>query len=129
MMDVIKIVDKKIEEYKEMINIDIDEFKFNTYTWRIEEYIINPLYDLEKEEMSKSIKYMYQSIKDIVVEIIDSNNYKKMLDKLQDKEIVKYIEERNKMLKNSQLEEFILKHKKKDDIIKLTPPDVVYGKR
>ena len=37
MMDVIKIVDKKIEEYKEMINIDIDEFKFNTYTWRIEE--------------------------------------------------------------------------------------------
>ena len=79
--------------------------------------------------MSKSIKYMYKNIKDIVIEIIDSNNYKKMLDKLQDKEIVKYIEERNKMLKNSQLEEFILKHKKKDDIIKLTPPDVVYGKR
>ena len=129
MMDVIKIVDERIKKYKKIINIDIDEFKFNTYAWRIEEYVINPLYDLEQKEMSKSIKYMYKNIEDIVIEIFENENYKKMLEKLQDKEKIKYIKERNKMIKNNRLEEFILKQKKKNHIIKLTPPDVVYGKR
>lgn len=129
MMDVIKLVDVRLKKYKEIVNVDINEFKFNTYTWRIEEYIINPLYDLDEKEMSKSIKYMYKNIKDIMIEIIESDNYKKMLEKIQDKEKIKYIKERNKMLKTDKLEEFVLKQRKKNSIIKLTPPDVVYGKR
>ena len=33
------------------------------------------------------------------------------------------------MIKDMKLEEFIKKQKEKDEIIKLTPPDVVYGKK
>lgn len=129
MIDVIKILDERLEHYKEYINVDIDEFKFNTYTWRIEEYIINPLYELDSKEMSKSIKYLYKNLEEIVNEIFQSNNYKKMLEKLKDKEKIKYIKERNKMFKNKRLEEFIFKQKQEGNVIKLTPPDVVYGKR
>lgn len=129
MIDVIKILDERLAHYKEYINVDIDEFKFNTYTWRIEEYIINPLYELDSKEMSKSIKYLYKNLEEIVNEIFKSNNYKKMLEKLKDKEKIKYIKERNKMFKNKKLEEFILKQKQEGKVIKLTPPDIVYGKR
>lgn len=129
MMDIIRIVDERLEKYKEYANINLDEFRFNTYAWRIEEYIINPLYDLEADERSKSIKYLSKVLKDQVIHIFESNAYKVMLEKLQDEEKSKYIKERNKMFKNGKLEEFILKQKKANNIIKLTPSDVVYGKR
>lgn len=129
MIDVIKIVDERLEKYKEHINIDINEFKFNTYTWRIEEYVINPLYDLDDKEMSKSIKYLYKNLQQITTSIFESKHYKDMLEKLQDKDKIKYINERNKMFKNGKLEEFIIKSKQSGKIVKLTPPDVVYGKK
>lgn len=129
MMDIIKIVDGRLEKYQEYANIDLDKFRFNTYTWRIEEYIMNPLYDLEKKEMSKSIKYLYKVLKDIAIDIFESDDYQIMLEKLQDKNKSKYIKERNKMFKNGKLEEFIIKQKNKNNIIRLTPSDVVYGKR
>lgn len=129
MIDVLKVFDERVEKFKKDVNIDLDEFKFHTYAWRIEEYIINPLYDLDNKEMSKSIKYLYKNLKDITIHIFESNHYKIMLEKLQDPKKIKYIKERNKMFKNGQLEEFIIKQKENNNVIKLTPPDVVYGKR
>lgn len=129
MMNAIKLVDERINKYKEYINVDIEEFKFNTYAWRIEEYIINPLYDLEENEMSESIIYLYKSIYDVIIGIFESKYYKTMLNKLNSQEIIEYINRRNQMIKDMKLEEFIKKQKEKDEIIKLTPPDVVYGKK
>lgn len=129
MIDIIKIVNSRIEKYKESININIEEFKFNTFIWRIEEYIINPLYDLEDKEMRQSIKHFDKNIKDIFIDLTRTQKYKDMLEKLGDNKKIKYIKERNKMYREGRLEEFILKNKKNNTIQKLTPPDVVYGKR
>lgn len=129
MIDVLKLFNERVEKYKRCANIDINEFKFYTYTWRIEEYIINPLYDLDNKEMSKSIKYLYENLKETFLNIVKSKNYQKMLENLGDKDKIKYINERNKMFENGSLEEFIVSHKKSGKIQKLTPPEVVYGKR
>lgn len=128
MIDVINIINERLEKYKEKIKVDINEFKYYTYSWRIEEYIINPLYDLDEEKMLKSIKYIYDNFMPNLKELFESPLYEEMLNKLENKEKVKYIKERNKKVFEKKLEEFIKDKNKKNKIMKLTPPEIVYGK-
>ena len=126
MIDVIKLFETRLEKYKSIVNINIDEFKYYTYSWRIEEYIINQLYTIEEKELKDFINYLYKELKDITLEIFNSEKYDKILDTLKnsDKE---YIIKRNKSFKEGKLEEFILNARKNNSYFKLTPQILYYG--
>lgn len=128
MINIIKEVNKRIEKYKVYINVNIDEFKFYTYTWRIEEFIIDPLYEIEENEALHSIQLINKDIKDIYLNIINTSYYKDLLSKFPNKSKIKYITERNKYLKSGQLKEFVLTKRNKNKYQKFTTYEVVYGK-
>ena len=107
MIHVIKELNKLIDKHKDIINVDIEEFKFHTYTWRIEEFIIDPLYVIDEKDMQESIKLINKDIKDIYSNIIKSKYYKELLKNFPNKNKVKYIEKRNKALLEGNLKEFV----------------------
>jgi len=126
MINVIKLVESRLEKYRDIINIDIDKFKYYTYSWRIEEYVLNQLYNIDKREIKDFINYINENIKDIVIEIFENVNYKDMLNKLSSKHR-KYIQERNKAFINNKLEEYIINARKTDSYFLLTPPIIYFG--
>lgn len=127
MIDVIKIIDNKLQNDEYKTKIDLNEMRFHTYTWRIEEFVINPLYELNDKDMIESIKYLYSNIGDILDEIFDGKYYKEMLDKLVDKNKKEYIIKRNEAYRKRQLEKFIKQEKEEKSYIKITSYDVVHG--
>ena len=126
MIDVIKLVEERLEKYKKYLKVDIDDFKYYTYSWRIEEYIMNQLYTIDEKEINNFLKYIMNNIKDIIIDIFNNKRYKELLSNLSE-EHKTYIEERNKAFLNNELEKFIIKAKKKEDYFKLTPPIIYYG--
>ena len=127
MIDVLKEVDKKLDKYKKYLNVDIEDFKYYTYSWRIEEYIINPLYELEEKELKDCIKYIEKELKDIMLDIFNNNKYKETIELL-DEEEKKYINKRNQMFKDGKLEKIIIEARKNNKYYKLTPGVMYYGK-
>lgn len=127
MIDIIKIVDERLKKYNEYVNIDINDFKYYTYSWRIEEYVINQLYTIEEKEIKNFIKYIDKNIKEIMEDVFSNKRYQETLEKLSDEE-KEYIEKRNKAFKEGKLEKFIKDARKKNDYFKLTPPIIYYGK-
>ena len=128
MIDVIRKLNERIEKYKDYCNMNLDETKFNTFYWRIEQYIINPLYDLDVKELEKIVDYINKNIKDIYFELLKSNLCKVMIENIQDKALQENIKKRNKMILEGNLKEFIIKYKKQQKKYQLTPPIIVYGK-
>lgn len=108
MIDAIKLLSDRLITYDKYNDLPKDEFNYYLFSWRIEQYIINVLYDLEETERNKMIDYMYKKIKDVVVDTFENPFYKDMLERLPiDKK--EYLIERNKYLKNDKLKTFISK--------------------
>ena len=128
MIHVIKELNKLIDKHKDIINVDIEEFKFHTYTWRIEEFIIDPLYVIDEKDMQESIKLINKDIKDIYSNIIKSKYYKELLKNFPNKKKVKYIEKRNKALLEGNLKEFVEEVRKNNTYQCFKTYEVVYGK-
>ena len=128
MIHVIKELNKLIEKHKDIINVNLEEFKFHTFTWRIEEFIIDPLYTIEEKDMVESIKLINKDIKDIYTEIIKSTYYKNLLKNFPNKDKVKYIEKRNKALIEGNLKTFIEEVRKNNKYQNFKTYEVVYGK-
>ena len=124
MINIIKELNKRLDDNKDIVNVDINEFKYYTYSWRIEEYIINQLYNLDKKDRKDFIKVIYRELYNIMIDIFESTNYEEMLKKIHKKENVKYIKERNKSFIEKKLEEFIVN---KNNYYKLTPYIIYYG--
>lgn len=128
MIHVIKELNKLIDKHKDIINVDIEEFKFHTYTWRIEEFIIDPLYVIDEKDMQESIKLINKDIKDIYSNVIKSKYYKELLKNFPNKNKVKYIEKRNKALLEGNLKEFVEEVRKNNTYQCFKTYEIVYGK-
>ncbi len=125
MINAIKLLDERLIKYREYVNVDFEEYKYYLYSWRIEEYIINTLYDFEEKERNQMIDYMMKNIKNIMIDIFDSNLYKEMLEKqTEDKKL--YLEERNKSIKNDKFKNFLSKKIKEKGYKKITPVEMLY---
>lgn len=127
MIDVIEKVNKRLEQYKKYCNLDLQEFKFNIFYWRIEQYIINPLFDLEGKELDKMIEYIEKNIKDLYLDLLNSKFGEKMINNIKNKKLQENIIKRNRMINKGELKEFIIKFKKQKEKYSLTPPIIVYG--
>ncbi len=127
MIDVIKTVEERLQKYNNYLNIDIDKFKYYTYSWRIEEFIFNQLYTIDEKELVSFIDYMTTNLYDTIVSVFDSKYYNDMLDKLSSDKNKKYIQNRNKAFKEKKLADFIKKIRKKKDYYILTPVIIYYG--
>ena len=125
MIDAIKLLDERLLKYKKYNTLDINEYKYYLYSWRIEECIINVLYDLEEKKRNAMIDYAMKKIKDTMLEIFESDLYKEMLSK-QPEDKQKYIEERNKNIKNDTFKKFISKKIKEEKVLKLTSVEMLY---
>ena len=123
MINVIKELDNRLENNKDLFNIDIEKFKYYTYSWRIEEYIMNPMYSIEEDKIDEYIGYINDNIFEIITKIFENKYYKEMLSNLKDDKR-EYISKRNKAIKEKKLISFLKNNK---DIIKLTPPIIYYG--
>ena len=106
MTDVLAYLDSKLAFSNESVNVD--EFKYYTYSWRIEEYIINPLYDLKGRELEKVVDYIYDKLYSIGKDIFQSNYYLEMLKRLKSEDIRDYIKKRNEAFVSKKLSEFIV---------------------
>ena len=123
MVDAIAYLDSGLE--KTHMAGNKEELKYYTYSWRIEEYIINPLYELSGKELKESVEYIYKKINGLMEKIFESVYYRDMLNNLNSKELRGYVIERNKAIKNRRLKEFI--ESKDGAILKLTPEIIYYG--
>lgn len=126
MIDIIGTLNKRFDDNKDICNIDLDEMKYYTFSWRIEEYIMNQLYTIDDKELSKYIKYIYDKDYEIICKIFESRFYKKMLENTK-KETLGYIIKRNKAFKEKKLEKYIKDVRKSNNYKKITPPIVYYG--
>ena len=82
---------------------------------------------MNDEELKKYIKYIYDNVYEILINIFEDNYYNSMLNKLNNEELVRFIKERNESFKNKDLEKFIRNKVKCNNIYKLTPAMVLYG--
>ena len=127
MIDIIKELEKRISKYKNIFNINLEEFKYYTYSWRIEEFIMNQLYTIPDNELDKYIKYVYNNLYDSILNIFNSEYYKKMLNSIKNQNNRKFIETRNEEFKNKSIKEFVNKVRKTKEFYKLTPVIMLYG--
>lgn len=125
MIDVLKEVDNRLNKYIEYVNVDIEKFKFYTYSWRIEEFIFNQLYTIDDNELDTFIKKVNE-IKNIIQNIFNSKCYGDMLNTINNKKMVEYIKERNKEFNNNNLSRFI-KNVRNKEYYKLTAPIIYFG--
>lgn len=127
MIDIIKIVNDRIDEYKNFINVDIEKFKYYTFSWRIEEYIINQLYTIDENEIDNYIKYINKNLKFIIIDMFNNSLYKNRIENLKSLDLKEYIIKRNKAFEKGELNKFIKKARKNSSYSKLTPPIIYYG--
>ena len=123
MVDAINYLDSGLK--KNCIEtIDVDEFKYYTYSWRIEEYILNPLCDMSGKKLSNAISYIYENMYNLVVKIFNSDYYIKMLDGLKSEDLREFILRRNDAFKDKRLEDFLKNNKFTK---KITASTIYYG--
>ena len=125
MINAIKLLEERLIKYKEYITVNETEYRYYLYSWRIEDYIISTLYDLDEKARNQMIDYMMKNIKDIMLQLFDCDLYKEMLNK-QPEEKRNYIIERNKSIKNDKLKNFMSKKIKEKSFEKLTGVEILY---
>lgn len=127
MIDIIKIVNERLIKYQDYINVDLEKFKYYTFSWRIEEYIINQLYTISEDEIDAYIKYITDNLKKVMIDIFNNDYYKKRIESLKTPAFKNYINKRNKAFEEGELVKFIKKARKNNNYYKLTPPIIYYG--
>ena len=110
MVDALHFLDTNLKIRKGMLNEE--EFKYYTYSWRIEEYVINPLYEMKGKELRTVIDYIDKKIGELMKDIFKSKYYKKMLQGLKSKELRDFIEKRNKSFEEKKFAQFVKETKK-----------------
>lgn len=126
MIDVLKRLNERIDKYVRK-EFNEKEFKAYIYYWRIEESVINLLYKLDKDKRKEMIKYIYDNINNILMELYDNNEYVNFFVNRLDDEIKKYILERNKHILDKTLESFLEEVINKKEYKILTPALILYG--
>ncbi len=121
MVDALVYLDKRMQTDND--NINMGELKYYTYSWRIEEYIINPLYEMKDKDLEEAINYIYKNAYSLIMNAFECKYYKKMLKNLKSDEMRAFIEKRNVAFKNKKLKDFI----KKSDAKKITAGVIYYG--
>ena len=74
------------------------------------------------------IDYMMKKIKDILINILESEYYLEMLNR-QDCIVKEYLIERNKSIKSDRFKFFIAKRIKDKSFEKISPADMLYNKK
>lgn len=129
MIDIIKMLDDRINTYfSTMDKFDSEEFKYYTYTWRIEEFIFNQIYEMDKVEINKYVEYTLEKIGKILDEVFSSQIYINGLNNLK-QETKDYIIKRNSAIKENTLLEFLKEAIERKEYIKITPPMFYYGEK
>lgn len=126
MIEILKEVDNRLDKYKNYINVDIEKFRFYTYSWRIEEFIFNQLYTLDQSNLFDFTKKM-DEIKNIILDIIHNKYYVSMLNSIPDKKFTSFINDRNKAYENGKMLEFIKKVRNNKNNYLLNAPIIYYG--
>ncbi len=126
MIDVLKIVEERLNKYKKYCNVDMNTFKYYTYSWRMEEYIMNQLYTIEEKELKNYIDYIEKNIKDLMLEIFQNEKYQDTINQLSKKDR-DYIIRRNAALKTNKLLSFIKEVRKTKKYYKISPGVIYYG--
>lgn len=121
MADVITYVWNKLNKMD--INLDRGAFYYYTFSWRIEELVLNPLYDLDID-LKKEVSYIEKNMYDIIVNVFNNEFYVTMLDKLHSDKMAGFIRKRNAAFIKKRLENFIKETREK---YKLTPGIIYYG--
>lgn len=127
MVNILKAFEDRMKVYKQNLFIDENTFKFYTYSWRIEEYIFNQLYDLDEKDLEDYINYIYDNVFDLVNYVFSLDMYSNVLNSLDENE-KEYILQRNDAFCKHKLYEYIVKVRKLNNFFKLTPPIIYYGK-
>ena len=112
MINAVLEVAKRIKKYEYLFKVDKEKFIFYTLSWRIEEFIINQIYDLDSIKRCDYINYMYDKIYSVLKEMFSNKYYIEMIEKLStDKK--EYILNRNSAIICKKLDEFIKDNKEK----------------
>ncbi len=121
MTDAIKFLNERLKTDRLK---NAEEFKYYTYSWRIEEYILNPLYELKGKELSGEVKYIYDELYSLTRGVFENEYYQKMLEGLKSNELREFVKRRNAAFKKKELENFL---KEVQEPQKLTAPIIYYG--
>ena len=118
MINIIKLIEERFKLYPELTKkINILEFKNYVFWWRIEELIINKIYDLDIKDIKKYVKYLYDNIGNTLEIIYKDNDFvNKTINKFDDA-TKNYIIKRNEAILNFSLDKFIIEHTKDYKII------------
>lgn len=124
MINVLSKFNERMNKYRKFCNIDYNELVYYIYSWRIEEYIINPIYNIiDKKELKKYLDYMNENFLDTLKDIFNNNFYINMINNLsEDKK--NFIELRNNAIINNKFYKFINDN---NNIIKLNPSIIYFG--
>lgn len=127
MIDIIKIINDRIHEFVPNPTIDMNEFMYYTFYWRIEESIINQLYELKGKKIDTFIEYMNNELESVLQELFKNPFVIEFINQLP-KEEQTFYKARNKALLNHKLSSFIKKAQKEKKIYKLTAAKIIYTK-
>ena len=122
MVDALMYLDNRMPGRSD--TIDIEEFKYYTFAWRIEEYVFNTLYEMKGKDLSRAVEYMYKNLFSLIDSVNESKYYKQMLSGLKNKELREYITRRNAAFKKKELRQFIVDARSPQ---KLTAAIIYYG--
>ena len=123
MIHILKEFSKRFNKYKEYCNVDVEKFMYYTLSWRIEEYVINQIYEKKPKELDEYINYVYENIYDIMKQIFSKKYYLEMVNSL-DENKKEYIINRNESFIEKKLKNFL---KEKKEPVKLNAPIIYFG--
>ncbi len=126
MMDIIQLLNDRIHKNISKFSVDLDEFYFYTYYWRVEESVINLLYDLTSKEIDDFVEYMEKSIGGILDSLFDNPFVIKFFKTLS-KDEQRFYKMRNEAWKKRKFASFIKKCLKDDSFYKLTAVKILYS--
>lgn len=127
MIDVLRILYDRLEKYADKNKYNKDEFLAYVFFWRIEESILNQLYNLEETERNDMIDYIYEKMNDILIAVYRDNKYVNAFIDRVDEETKNYIYERNENILNKNLKNYIKERMENNNYKILTPALILYN--
>lgn len=124
MMSILIEFSKRLKKYKKYANINLDEFLYYVFSWRIEEYVINPIYNIsDKKELKEYLSYLDKNFLEILKKLFNNKYYVDMLNGLNENK-KQFIKLRNEAILNKRFDKFINDN---NDIVKLNPSIIYFG--